>query len=175
MSPKEITKLDITEDVFKEPIEVIKNLSANLDIKFTKVIQTYVMEDRKIELVLEREGSSYLKGKVVWIGNRKDDTEGTIFCIDTKTDLKQLSPTIENTQKVILDKKKNLIKITTESKSKCSVCGKDIEIFDHVISCPLCSAKAHKNHLLDWIKMKHACPVCKKSLNVSSSGKILVE
>ncbi|MEJ2279423.1 MAG: hypothetical protein P8Y70_17025 [Candidatus Lokiarchaeota archaeon] len=105
MSPKEITKLDITEDVFKEPIEVIKNLSANLDIKFTKVI----------------------------------------------------------------------IKITTESKSKCSVCGKDIEIFDHVISCPLCSAKAHKNHLLDWIKMKHACPVCKKSLNVSSSGKILVE
>ncbi|MEJ2251236.1 MAG: hypothetical protein P8Y97_16480, partial [Candidatus Lokiarchaeota archaeon] len=96
MSPKEITKLDITEDVFKEPIEVIKNLSANLDIKFTKVIQTYVMEDRKIELVLEREGSSYLKGKVVWIGNRKDDTEGTIFCIDTKTDLKQLSPTMEN-------------------------------------------------------------------------------
>jgi hypothetical protein len=175
MSPKEVTRVDITEEVFKEPFEVIKNLSANLDLKYTKVIQTYVMEDRNLELVLEKDGSSYLKGKVVWIGNRKDDTEGTIFCVDTRSDLKQLSPTIENTQKVILDKKKNMVRITTESKSKCSVCGKDIEIFDHVSSCPLCNARAHKDHLLDWIKMKHTCPVCKKSLSISNAGKILIE
>ncbi|TFF87554.1 MAG: hypothetical protein EU550_03035 [Promethearchaeota archaeon] len=175
MSPKEVKRLDITEEVLKDPLEVIKSLSANLDIKFTKVIQTYVLEDRNTELVLEKEGSSYLKGKVVWIGNRKDDTEGTIFCVDTKTDLKQLSPTVENTQKVILDKKKNTIKIITESKSKCAICGKDIEIFDQVSSCPLCNAKAHKDHLLDWVKMKHNCPVCKKSLSVSAAGKILVD
>jgi hypothetical protein len=89
--------------------------------------------------------------------------------------LKQLSPTVENTQKVILDKKKNTIKIITESKSKCAVCGKDIEIFDQVSGCPLCNAKAHKEHFLDWVKMKHNCPVCKKSLSVSAAGKILVD
>ncbi|MFX1328675.1 MAG: hypothetical protein ACFE91_11155 [Promethearchaeota archaeon] len=175
MSPKEITKLDITNEVFKEPIEVIKQLSSNLDLKYTKVIQTYVMEDRRLNLTLEREGSSYFKGKVVWIGNKKDDTEGSIFCVDTKDELKQINPTAENTEKVTLDVKKDLIKISTASKTKCSVCGKNIEIFDELTGCPICEAKAHKDHLIDWVRMKHTCPICKKSLNVSSSGVIFID
>ena len=49
MSPKEITKVDITTEVFKEPIEVIKKLTAHLEgLKYTKVIQTFVMEDRRL-------------------------------------------------------------------------------------------------------------------------------
>jgi len=175
MSPKEITKLEITEEVFKEPKEVINQLSSHMDLKYTKVIQTYVMEDRRLNLSLERDGSSYFKGKVVWIGNKKDDTEGSIFCVDTKDELKQINPTAENTEKVILDVKKDLIKISTASKTKCSVCGKNIEIFDEVNGCPICEAKAHKDHLTDWVRMKHTCPVCKKSLNVSSTGVIFIE
>ena len=66
MSPKEITKVDITNEVFKEPIEVVKQLSSNLNLKYTKVIQTYVMEDRSLDLTLEDQGSGYFKGKVVW-------------------------------------------------------------------------------------------------------------
>ncbi len=175
MSPKEITKLDITEEVFKEPIEVIKQLSSNLDLKYTKVIQTYVMEERRLNLILENQGSSYFKGKVVWIGNKKDDTEGSIFCVDTKDELKQINPTAENTEKITLDIKKELIKISTVSKTKCSVCGKNIEIFDEVTGCPICEAKAHKEHLTDWVRMKHTCPVCKKSLNVSGTGVIFID
>ncbi len=175
MSPKEITKLEITNEVFKEPKEVIDQLASNIDLKYTKVIQTYVMEDRRLNLSLEHDGSSYFKGKVVWIGNKKDDTEGSIFCVDTKDELKQINPTAENTEKVILDVKKDLIKISTASKTKCSVCGKNIEIFDEVTGCPICEAKAHKDHLTDWVKMKQTCPVCKKSLNVSSTGLIFIE
>ena len=49
--PKEITKVDITEDVFKEPIEVIKQLTTHIDnLKYTKVIQTFVMEERRLNL-----------------------------------------------------------------------------------------------------------------------------
>ena len=175
MSPKEITKVDITEEVFKEPIEVVKQLSSNLDLKYTKVIQTYVMEERRLNLTLENQGSSYFKGKVVWIGNKKDDTEGSIFCVDTKDKLKQINPTAENTEKITLDIKKELIKISTVSKTKCSVCGKNIEIFDEVTGCPICEAKAHKEHLTDWVRMKHTCPVCKKSLNVSGTGVIFID
>ena len=88
MSPKEITKVDITNEVFKEPFEAIRQIASNIeDLKYTKVIQTFVMEDRRLNLSLEREGSSYFKGKVVWIGNKKDDSEGTIFCVDNRTDL----------------------------------------------------------------------------------------
>ena len=175
MSPKEITKVDITNEVFKEPIEVVKQLSANLDLKYTKVIQTYVMEDRRLNLSLEDQGSSYFKGKVVWIGNKKDDTEGSVFCVDTREELKQITPTAENTENVTLDIKKELIKVSTASKTKCSVCGKSIEIFDDVTGCPICEAKAHKEHLTDWVRMKHTCPVCKKSLNVSSTGVIFID
>ncbi|MFX0060476.1 MAG: hypothetical protein ACFE8J_19435 [Candidatus Heimdallarchaeota archaeon] len=175
MSPKEVTKLDITNEVFKEPIEVIKQLSASLNLKYTKVIQTYVLEDRRLDLTLEDQGSSYFKGKVVWIGNKKDDTEGTIFCVDTRDELKQINPNAENTENVTLDIKKELIRISTASKTKCSVCGKNIEIFDEVTGCPICEAKAHKEHLTDWVRMKHTCPVCKKSLNVSSTGVIFMD
>ncbi|MFX1455400.1 MAG: hypothetical protein ACFFDB_08495 [Promethearchaeota archaeon] len=175
MSPKEITKLEITNEVFKEPKEVIDKIASNMDLKYTKVIQTYVMEDRRLNLTLEHEGSSYFKGKVVWIGNKKDDTEGSIFCVDTKDELKQINPTAENTEKVIFDVKKDLIKVSTASKTKCSVCGKNIEIFDEVTGCPICEAKAHKDHLTDWVRMKQTCPVCKKSLNVSSTGVIFIE
>ncbi|MFX1380028.1 MAG: hypothetical protein ACFFA4_13135 [Promethearchaeota archaeon] len=174
MSPKEITKVDITNEVFKEPIEVVKQLSSNLNLKYTKVIQTYVMEDRSLDLTLEDQGSGYFKGKVVWIGNKKDDTEGSIFCVDTKDELKQINPNAENTEKVTLDIKKGLIKISTASKTKCSVCGKNIEIFDEVTGCPICEAKAHKDHLTDWVRMKQTCPVCKKSLNVSTTGVIFM-
>ncbi|TFF93673.1 MAG: hypothetical protein EU543_03080 [Promethearchaeota archaeon] len=175
MSPKEETKIDITQEVFKEPIEVIKKLTANINIEYTKVIQTYVMENRILELILLKNGSSYFKGKIVWIGNRKDDSQGTVFCVDTKSELKKINPTAENTEDIVLDKKKGVILISTESKAKCSVCGKDIEIFDEVLGCPLCGAKAHKDHILDWIKMKHNCPVCKKSLDISSTGQIIVD
>ena len=176
MSPKEITKVDITNEVFREPFEVIKQISSNLEeLKYTKVIQTFVMEDRRLSLSLENEGSSYFKGKVVWIGNRKDDSEGTIFCVDTRTELKQINPTAENTDNVVLDIKKEVIRISTASKTKCAVCGKNIEIFDEVAGCPICEAKAHKDHFTDWVRMKHACPVCKKSLNVSGSGVVFID
>ncbi len=177
MSPKQITRVDITEAVFKEPIEVIKKITSNLEgnLKYTKVIQTYVMEERRLDLVLEKQGSSYFKGKIIWIGNKKDDTEGTLFCADTGAELKQINPTAENTETVILDIKKETIRVSTASKSKCTVCGKDIEIFDEVSGCPICQAKAHREHLIDWIKTKHSCPVCKKSLNVSSTGAIIID
>lgn len=175
MSPKEITKIDITKEVFKEPIEVVKQLESHLELKYTKVIQTYVMEDRRLNLELVSDGSSYFKGKIVWIGNKKDDTEGTVFCVDTRSELKQINPTEENTESVTLDMKKELLRIITVSKAKCAVCGKNIEIFDEVSGCPICGTKAHKDHLIEWVKMKKTCPVCKKNISVSSTGVIYYE
>jgi len=176
MAPKEITKVELTEDVFKEPIEVINKLSTHIDgLKYTKVIQTFVMENRNLNLVLTKQGSDYFKGKIVWIGNKKDDSEGTIFCVDTGSEIKQISPTAENSDLVILDIKKETIKVSTASKSKCAVCGNEIEIFDDVSGCPICQTKAHREHLVEWIKTKHSCPICKKSLNVSSTGVIIID
>ena len=174
--PKDETKIDITNEVFKEPLEVIKQLTTHMDgLKYTKVIQTFVMEDRRLNFQLEGKDSTYLKGKIVWIGNKKDGSDGTVFCVDSKSEYKQINPNTENTEQVILDLKKELIRITTGSKSSCAVCGKPIEIFDEVAACPICDTKAHKDHMIDWIKMKHTCPVCKKSLSVSGTGQIFID
>ncbi|MHA1272416.1 MAG: hypothetical protein ACTSVV_16365 [Promethearchaeota archaeon] len=176
MSPKEITKVDITNEVFKEPIEVIKQLNAHIDgLKYTKVIQTFVMEERRLNLQLEKDGTVFFRGKIVWIGNKKDDTEGTIFCVDSRNELKQINPTPENTESVFIDVKKDTIIIKTSTKSQCAVCGKPIEIFDSIARCPSCDTRAHKEHLIDWIKMKHSCPVCKEPLEVSPTGAIILK
>ena len=175
MSPKEITKFPITEAVFKDPSEVIKELTEKIDgLKYTKVIQTYVMENRRLTLLLQKTGSPYFKGKIVWFGNKKDGTEGTLFCVDTGSELKQINPSAENTGSVILDTKKEIIAVSTVSTAKCAVCSRDIEIFDDITGCPICQAKAHREHLVDWINMKHSCPICNKPLYVSSTGAIII-
>ncbi len=173
MSPKQVLKVNLTPDIFKDPLEVIQQITSHMDIKYTRVIQTYVMEDRKLKLSLEKQGSSYFKGSVVWIGNKKDDAQGTVFCVDTGSELKQVNPSSENTDNIELDLKKEILKISTVSKTNCSVCGKNIEIFDHVLSCPLCNSQAHGNHLAEWVKMKKSCPICKKSLELTPSGEIV--
>ena len=176
MSPKEITKFTLTEAVFRDPIEVVKELTEKLEgLKYTKVIQTFVMENRRLNLILQKLGSTYFKGKIVWIGNKKDGTEGTLICVDTGSELKQINPTAENTGSVILDSKKDMIIVSTVSTSKCAVCGRDMEIFDDITGCPICQVKAHREHLIDWINMKKSCPTCKKSLSVSSTGLIYID
>ena len=42
----------------------------------------------------------------------------------------------------------------------CIVCDLVIEENDDFITCPRCSALAHKLHLLEWIKIKGYCPNC---------------
>lgn len=175
MSEKGKIVVDITQEVFKEPLEVIKRLTENVDgISFTKVIQTYVMENRKINVSLERAGNVFFKGKLVWLGNRKDANDGTTFCIDTGTKTENVSPSPENTNKITFDGKKDLVKIYTESRVKCSVCEKGLEIFDETAACPACHAKFHNNHLIEWIKMKYSCPVCKTALQVGDNNQILI-
>lgn len=174
MSPKEITSLDITNEVFKGPVEIINKISEKMDLKYTKVIETFVLEERDLKLSLQREGSTFLKGDIIWIGNKKDNSQGSIICMDSGNELKLINPNDENTGRVLFDLKKEAINIITESKLKCSVCGKNIEIFDEFASCPICKSKAHREHLIEWIKMKHTCPSCEKALKITDSGEITI-
>ncbi|MCK4237785.1 MAG: E3 ubiquitin protein ligase [Candidatus Lokiarchaeota archaeon] len=173
MPAKEKAVIEISKEVFKEPLEVIKQMTENFDsVTFTKVIQTYVIENQNINLALERNGNIFAKGKLVWLGNRKDSSEGSIFCFDTGSEMRTITPSPDNTEKVILDPRKDLIKISTASRIKCPVCEKSIEIFDEQVICPVCGAKAHKNHFFEWVKMKKSCPVCKKALEISEDNQI---
>nr|MDO8082912.1 DUF2341 domain-containing protein [Candidatus Freyarchaeota archaeon] len=47
---------------------------------------------------------------------------------------------------------------------KCPVCQIDIVLGDPLVKCPNCGTLGHKDHLLEWVKVKGYCPSCKKKL-----------
>jgi predicted transcriptional regulator len=46
----------------------------------------------------------------------------------------------------------------------CSVCKRKIYNGSEVLACPNCNAKAHSNHIREWLKSIGSCPNCKKHL-----------
>ncbi|WXG42241.1 MAG: zinc ribbon domain-containing protein [Candidatus Freyarchaeum deiterrae] len=51
-----------------------------------------------------------------------------------------------------------------EARVRCPVCSKDIVSGDRFVKCPYCGALNHREHLLEWIKVKGYCPNCKRKL-----------
>ncbi|MHA1338642.1 MAG: hypothetical protein ACTSRZ_00135 [Promethearchaeota archaeon] len=164
--------ISIREPLLKSPKELISAITSNFQgLRFTKVLSTYVMESKNLEVQLLREGKVFMEGDLIWLGNRTDNKDGVVLCIQQdKKSMKQIIPTEDNTQEAIFDSNKGIIKISTVSRIRCAVCGKAIEIFDEESSCPICEAKAHSEHLRDWIRMRGTCPVCKKGLTLDRNG-----
>ncbi|GAH42596.1 unnamed protein product, partial [marine sediment metagenome] len=48
-----------------------------------------------------------------------------------------------------------------ELPTKCSICQGLIKHGENVMECPTCSNVAHKEHMLQWLKIKEECPICK--------------
>ena len=44
---------------------------------------------------------------------------------------------------------------------KCTICQGLIKRGDNVLECPTCNNLAHKEHMLQWLKIKEECPICK--------------
>ena len=47
----------------------------------------------------------------------------------------------------------------------CSVCHQTIEYGESVLSCPHCGARAHRVHILEYLKVKGICPSCQEDLD----------
>ncbi|MHA1520501.1 MAG: hypothetical protein ACTSRK_09985 [Promethearchaeota archaeon] len=161
--------------VFKGPKYLVQGLSQAVEgIKFTKVIQTFVMENANLKLAVGKDGKTIYSGTVRWIGNRTDGTRGTVFCVQKGgregSDLQLIIPTEDTAQDIGFDRSKSTIKINSKESLKCSVCGKAVRIFDEILACPLCNSKAHSEHLLEWISMRHSCPICKKGLELDEDN-----
>ncbi len=48
----------------------------------------------------------------------------------------------------------------TDFNGWCMVCKLEIDFNELTLECPECEAKAHKLHLLEWVKIKGYCPHC---------------
>ena len=48
---------------------------------------------------------------------------------------------------------------------KCSICQGLIKSGENVLECPTCNNIAHKEHMLQWLKIKEECPICKTEVS----------
>jgi len=55
-----------------------------------------------------------------------------------------------------------------EERARCSVCQLDIVFGDDLVRCPYCGVPSHRDHLLEWIKIKGFCPTCRKELSAET-------
>ncbi len=44
---------------------------------------------------------------------------------------------------------------------KCIICQGLVKRGDNILECPNCNNLAHKDHMLQWLKIKEECPICK--------------
>lgn len=47
---------------------------------------------------------------------------------------------------------------------KCPICKLSLYASEDILSCVICNAKAHRTHLLEWVKIKGYCPICNSNL-----------
>ncbi|MFX1518823.1 MAG: hypothetical protein ACFFCD_02715 [Promethearchaeota archaeon] len=49
----------------------------------------------------------------------------------------------------------------------CMVCKLPLKRSHHadIVKCPYCGVKAHKTHLFDWLRIRNACPFCRRELS----------
>jgi len=54
---------------------------------------------------------------------------------------------------------------TFETAERCAVCGYWVYPGEPVVLCPSCHAQGHRSHMLEFLKAKGSCPVCKVRLS----------
>ncbi len=163
-------KVNLRGVILKGPHITMKLLQKNTkELKYTKVIQTYVLENNLLKLAVFKGGKpSDLKGYVKWIGNQPGSVEGTEICIQVGNEIKTLRPTKQNTKRIAYDTEKSIIAIEADSSVRCGICGKNIEIDDEAVSCPLCGTLFHQPHLDEYVKSQNECYACKKKLELKN-------
>jgi hypothetical protein len=166
------TTVNIKALALKSPkifIQALKSSLGGLDV--TKVIQTYILESGNLKISVSKDGKTEFNGKIKWIGNKNDDSQGIIICVESNKGLQMLSPSEETVQDMILDMEKDIIKIASIERIICTICNKGLRLTDEIMGCPLCNTKFHSEHLVEWVKYHHACSVCHKKLNLDQNNR----
>jgi predicted RNA-binding Zn-ribbon protein involved in translation (DUF1610 family) len=57
------------------------------------------------------------------------------------------------------------VKVLMDQANECMICNLEINEGDDIVWCPHCGNPAHRDHLVEWIRSKHACPMCGENLS----------
>ncbi len=82
---------------------------------------------------------------------------------------KGLPNPFSNLQKRIKNKFMNATKI-----GNCAICKLPITKYQDYLKLPCCKALAHKEHILEWLKIKGTCPHCKTRIKWNGNKLLLI-
>ncbi|HME56026.1 MAG TPA: hypothetical protein VKM55_27735 [Candidatus Lokiarchaeia archaeon] len=146
-------------------------------LECTRAVDTYIMEkirENPLKITVIREDQALMSANLLWVTEKEEG--GVVLYLDNK---KFLYPTNENIKGAFfsLDKKKvaGIVEIEMHpNPAPCAICGKPMEIFDEITSCPSCGAMSHILHLEEWIRMKGSCSSCQVQLAINENNKIVL-
>nr|MDO8109758.1 hypothetical protein [Candidatus Sigynarchaeota archaeon] len=155
----------------------LQEISADYSaLEYTRAVDTYIMEKIKenpLKIVISREGDVLMSANLLWATDKDDGS--VVLYLENK---KYLFPSNENVKGAFcfFDKNKSGGSVEIDlnpTPPPCAICGKPMEIFDEIASCPTCGAASHVLHLQEWLRMKGACSVCSTKLVLGENNKIL--
>lgn len=162
---EEITVVNVRGATLKSPKLLIQQMTEKTqNLKFTRVIQTFIMENQELKLGVLKDNKVLYSGVVRWIGNRGNNIDGSVFAVENKDEIKLITPTKTNAGDIEFIPEKMQIRINATGTINCGICGRPIEIFDEESTCPLCESSFHKDHMIEYINRKGECFTCKKKL-----------
>ncbi len=147
--------------ILKTLQQVRQNISFQLS-RLAQLVDSTIeqTESKVIEILsLHPELGEYLPLEQVFI-KHAEISESTISKFSRPTDTLQKCPKCGSRQSV-------LIRHCTQCKielSSCQICKRGFAENEITVTCSHCNNKFHKNHLLEYIKIKGECPVCKEKL-----------
>lgn len=62
---------------------------------------------------------------------------------------------------------KAVLAISEGRGESCMICVQEIEAGEPILTCPHCEGKAHRRHLVEWVKTKGNCPMCRRNIRAS--------
>ena len=160
-------------------------------ISFQKFLPTRELEDlgeQYVQIVNEIEKTRKKRVRMSTIATKASLAERDVFRIITQLAAHGYyrgiitSTYFEKSGQLILPSRKmhclscgNLIKSAYEPCSNCNqipqrciVCQGLIKHGDSVLECPQCSNLAHTDHMIQWLKIKEECPICKSKVTMQT-------
>lgn len=165
---KKGSNVELIEKKYKSFKTQLQNLSKQIMNKATPVIdtfktKTYLTIDSWIKRLNDNEPIKIGNFHVLSEKNRKN----------LANSLQTLSKSFEsNTEDTIWNREEKIewednleIRLAGEN---CLVCFQPLKAGERVSICPLCGYGGHENHMIEWLKIKQNCPLCRESITKES-------
>lgn len=148
-------------------LKTLQQVRQNVPFQLTRLAQLVESQvdltERKVIEILSNnpEIGEYLPLEQVFI-KHEEITDATISNLSRPTDTLQICTQCGNSQSVLIRQCTEC----NEELASCQICKRGFAENETMVKCPHCDNPFHKNHLLEYIKIKGECPVCKEDLKI---------